>query len=187
MHLVVRAPALAQSAPGHAERPHPQRGPRRRPQDLPPEGHRQCTSPCQPRSAVHVTAASSLRPSPATMSINVPKKIRRLAIKSAHDLQAATPARSSWWTKSSLAEPKTKLMAEVLGNLATSQGWTMLVTARPRRRPSCAPPATSWQAYRPLTSTPSTCYDILKATARSSSPRMLVKGVEEVYANEKSP
>ena len=54
MHLMVRSYLAAQrqgtqSAP---ERPDPRRSPRRRPEDLPPEGHRQRPAPWQPRTAV---------------------------------------------------------------------------------------------------------------------------------------
>ena len=66
-------------------------------------------------------------PKPRDYVINVPKKVRRLAMKSALTCQVATPAKSSWWTRSSLRKHKTKLVAKMLKDLSAGKKRALLV------------------------------------------------------------
>ena len=92
-------------------------------------------------------------PKPRDYVINVPKKIRRLAFKSAMTSKL-NAGEIIVVDEIKLAEPKTKLMAKVLGNFDSRAGPCWCCPAA--TRPSCAPPATSKSSRLP-TSTPSTC------------------------------
>ena len=116
-------------------------------------------------------------PKPRDYVINVPKKIRRLAFKSAltSKLEAGEIIVLD---KLELAEAKTKLVAKVLKNLNTS-GNTMLVI--PGRDETIVRAAANIDKLQTSYVNTLNVYDILKA-GKIILTQDALKGVEEVYA-----
>ena len=101
-----------------------------------------------------VTAASSLRPSPATMSSTCPRRSRRLAFKSAMTSKL-NAGEIIVVDEIKARRAQDQAHGQGAGQLRP-QGLDHAGAARPRRDPPCAPPATSKSSDLP-TSTPSTC------------------------------
>ena len=136
-------------------------------------------------------------PKPRDYVINVPKKVRRLAFKSAMtsklnageiivvDELKLAEAKSKLNAgeiivvdEIKLAEPKTKLMAKVLGNFDL-KGWTMLVL--PGRDETILRAAGNIEKLETSYVNTLNVYDILKA-GKIILTKDALKGVEEVYA-----
>ena len=98
----------------------------------------------------------------------MPKKIRRLAFKSAMTSKL-NAGEIIVVDEIKLAEPKTKLMAKVLGNFDL-KGWTMLVL-----------PGRDIEKLQTSYVNTLNVYDILKA-GKIILTKDALKGVEEVYA-----
>ena len=113
-------------------------------------------------------------PKPRDYVINVPKKIRRLAFKSAMTSKL-NAGEIIVVDEIKLAEPKTKLMAKVLGNFDL-KGWTMLVL--PGRDETLVRASGNIEK---LQTSYVNMYDILKA-GKIILTKDALKGVEEVYA-----
>ena len=120
---------------------------------------------------------SSVTPKPRDYVINVPKKIRRLAFKSAMTSKL-NAGEIIVVDEIKLAEPKTKLMAKVLGNFDL-KGWTMLVL--PGRDETLVRASGNIEKLQTSYVNTLNVYDILKA-GKIILTKDALKGVEEVYA-----
>ena len=116
-------------------------------------------------------------PKPRDYVINVPKKIRRLAFKSAMTSKL-NAGEIIVVDEIKLAEPKTKLMAKVLGNFDL-KGWTMLVL--PGRDETLVRASGNIEKLQTSYVNTLNVYDILKA-GKIILTKDALKGVEEVYA-----
>ena len=113
-----------QPAPGHPVHPHPCRSPRRRPQALETKGHRPCAPGLDP-APQWTHGGISHGPKPRSYSYTLPKKIRRLAMKSAFSSKVAA---GEMLVLDGLAfeEIKTKTAAKMLSALEAT-GKVLLV------------------------------------------------------------
>ena len=116
-------------------------------------------------------------PKPRDYVINVPKKVRRLAFKSAMTTKL-NAGEIIVVDQLNLAEAKTKLMAKVLKNLNTT-GNTMLVL--PGRDETIVRAANNIEKLQTSYVNTLNVYDILKA-GKIILTQDALKGVEEVYA-----
>lgn len=116
-------------------------------------------------------------PKPRDYVINVPKKIRRLAFKSTMTSKL-NAGEIIVVDEIKLAEPKTKLMAKVLGNFDL-KGWTMLVL--PGRDETLVRASGNIEKLQTSYVNTLNVYDILKA-GKIILTKDALKGVEEVYA-----
>ena len=116
-------------------------------------------------------------PKPRDYVINVPKKIRRLAFKSAMTSKL-NAGEIIVVDEIKLAEPKTKLMAKELGNFDL-KGWTMLVL--PGRDETLVRASGNIEKLQTSYVNTLNVYDILKA-GKIILTKDALKGVEEVYA-----
>lgn len=116
-------------------------------------------------------------PKPRDYVINVPKKIRRLAFKSAMTSKL-NAGEIIVVDEIKLSEPKTKLMAKVLGNFDL-KGWTMLVL--PGRDETLVRASGNIEKLQTSYVNTLNVYDILKA-GKIILTKDALKGVEEVYA-----
>ncbi|MEG0125445.1 MAG: 50S ribosomal protein L4, partial [Clostridia bacterium] len=116
-------------------------------------------------------------PKPRDYVINVPKKVRRLAFKSAMTSKL-NAGEIIVLDALNLSEPKTRLMAKFLGNFELTKN-TMLVL--PGRDDSVIRAAGNISSLQTLYVNTLNVYDILKA-GKIILTQDALKGVEEVYA-----
>ncbi|MEF9878463.1 MAG: 50S ribosomal protein L4 [Clostridia bacterium] len=116
-------------------------------------------------------------PKPRDYVINVPKKVRRLAFKSAMTSKL-NAGEIIVLDALNLSEPKTRLMAKFLGNFELTKN-TMLVL--PGRDDSIIRAAGNISSLQTLYVNTLNVYDILKA-GKIILTQDALKGVEEVYA-----
>ncbi|MEG0492360.1 MAG: 50S ribosomal protein L4 [Clostridia bacterium] len=116
-------------------------------------------------------------PKPRDYVINVPKKVRRLAFKSAMTSKL-NAGEIIVLDALNLSEPKTRLMAKFLGNFELTKN-TMLVL--PCRDDSVIRAAGNISSLQTLYVNTLNVYDILKA-GKIILTQDALKGVEEVYA-----
>ena len=174
MHQVVVG-AARRGPPGHALHQDPRRGPRRRQEAVPAEGHRPRPSGLDPRAAVRRRwrrarpAAARLRP--AHPEEDEGRRAARCAVR-----PGPRRPRARRRPASSRATPRRpRPRSTLLGAIVERRHVLVVARARPTRSTwlSAAQPARACTCSSPTSSTPTTC----SSATTSSSPRRALERV----------